>query len=215
MNEQHYPFDLVPLPYPYDGLEPSIDTLTMHLHHDRHLKTYVDNLNKALKDFPEFQSWSLEKLIRYSNCLPEAIQTPIKRNAGGVYNHEFFFSNLAPASKQGTLSEELNNAISGEFGSFEKFKEEFKKEALSVFGSGYAWLVLTMQKHLKIIQTANQDTPLTLCMNPIFCIDVWEHAYYLKHYNDRGAYIDDWFNVVNLNAASENYAGGTLPLCEV
>ena len=206
MEEQHYEFRLIPLPYDYSALEPYIDTLTMQLHHDRHLKTYVDNLNSALKDYPEYQTWSLEKLIKNANWLPESIRTTVKNNAGGVYNHNLFFANMTN-NKDVRLSESLENKINETFGDYDKFKDQFKKEALSVFGSGYAWLVLDKNGNLKIIKTANQDTPLTLDMCPIMVIDVWEHAYYLKHYNVRADYINDWFNVVDLDKASKNYAG--------
>jgi len=205
MKNEHYKFELTPLPYAYSALEPYIDALTMQLHHDRHLKTYIDNLNAALEKYPEYQSWSLEKLITNANWLPPDIRTTVINNAGGVYNHEFFFTNLAPPNTT-ALSEELANKINQTFGSYDKFKQAFKTAALSVFGSGYAWLVLDKNGNLKIITTANQGTPLTLDMKPIMAIDVWEHAYYLKHYNVRADYIDDWFNVVNLEKASENYA---------
>ncbi|MCL2354507.1 MAG: superoxide dismutase [Oscillospiraceae bacterium] len=204
MEEQHYKFKLMPLPYSYNALEPYIDTLTMELHHDRHLKTYVDNLNTALEKYPEYQMWSLEKLIMNANWLPEDIRTAVKNNAGGVYNHNFFFANMS-SDRNTKLSENLANKVNEIFGGFDKFKEEFKKTALSVFGSGYAWLVLDKNNKLRVITTANQDTPLTLDMKPIMVIDVWEHAYYLKHYNKRADYIDDWFNVVDLNKASKNY----------
>ncbi len=205
---EHYPFSLVPLPYDYNAMEPYIDELTMKIHHDRHLKTYVDNLNKALENQKDFQNWTLEKLLKFSSFLPDEIKVPVKRNAGAVYNHEFFFDNLTSNKEQGNISPEFEDKLAETFGSFDKFKEEFKKQALSVFGSGYAWLVLTKDGELKIITTANQDTPISLDMHPIFCIDVWEHAYYLKHYNVRADYIDDWFSVVNLSKASDNFSVG-------
>lgn len=205
MKKQHYKFELIDLPYDYSALEPYIDTLTMQLHHNRHLKTYVDNLNKVLENYEEYQNWSLERLIKNACFLPDEIKTLVKRNAGGVYNHEFFFKNMAPHDSRGVLSSELETKITTTFGSFEDFKDKFKKEALDVFGSGYAFLVKNKDCDLKIIKTANQDTPLTCDMIPIMCIDVWEHAYYLKHYNKRDAYINDWFSVVNLTEASKNY----------
>jgi Fe-Mn family superoxide dismutase len=200
----HYQFELPPLPYAYDALEPYIDTLTMQLHHDRHFQTYVDNLNAALKDHPDYQSWSLEKLLRNINWLPEEIRTTVKNNAGGVFNHAFYFANMTPPDT--VLSDSLAMAINATFGSYEAFQKEFKTKALSVFGSGYAWLVLDRDRGLRIITTANQDTPLALNLCPIMQIDVWEHAYYLKHYNVRADYIDDWFHIVNLDQASKNYA---------
>jgi len=200
----HYPFVLTPLPYDYNALEPFIDEKTMHLHHDRHLKTYVDNLNAALKNYPEFQTWSLERLLKNVNWLPEDIKTPVKNNGGGVYNHEFYFNNMS-AERDTQPSPELLEQIDRDFGSLDEFKQQFKKAALGVFGSGYAWLALDKNGKLVIKQTANQDTliPLELC--PVVVIDVWEHAYYLKNYNVRADYIDNWFHVVDWQKASVNY----------
>ncbi|MFQ9514746.1 MAG: superoxide dismutase [Eubacterium sp.] len=200
---QHYKFINPPLPYAYNALEPFIDAKTMELHHDRHLQTYVDNLNNILKDYPEYQDFSLEELIIYADSLPDAIKIPILRNAGGVYNHIFFFSILQNPSTQEPPQPFLQ-FISSAFENFEEFKQAFTEKALSVFGSGYAWLVLDAFNNLKIITTANQKTPLTMNLCPILCIDVWEHAYYLKHYNKRADYINDWFHVINWNQASQN-----------
>lgn len=204
MNE-HYKFMNLPLPYAYNAMEPYIDEKTMMLHHDRHLQTYIDNLNNILSEYPQFQNWTLEQLIMNVPSLPNEIQTPIKNNAGGVFNHQFYFSNLAnPASSHpgGMLGE----AIENQFGSYQAFQNQFKAAALSVFGSGYAWLVVDATGQLRIITTQNQDTPLPLGMCPVLNIDVWEHAYYLKHYNKRADYIDDWFHVVNWNNANRNYS---------
>lgn len=203
MNE-HYKFVNRPLPYAYDALEPYIDAKTMWLHHSRHLQTYIDNLNKALLEYPQFQDWTLEELLVNIPSLPDAIQTPVRNNGGGVYNHQFYFSNLsnpAPMHPTGMLSE----AIQTEFGSFRSFKSSMKDAAASVFGSGYAWLAVDAAGRLKILTTANQDTPLPLGLCPVLNIDVWEHAYYLKHYNLRADYIEDWFQVVNWTQANTNY----------
>ena len=202
--QQHYPFILKPLPYDYNALEPYIDSLTMEIHHDRHLKTYVDNLNAAIKNYPDYYNWSLERLIKQANWLPEPLQIPVKNNGGGVYNHNFFFGNMA--KEETSLSESLENAINDTYGDYNKFKDAFTKTALAVFGSGYAWLAANGEGRLQITATANQDTLLTRDLRPIMCIDVWEHAYYLKHYNKRADYITDWYNVVNLNEASKNYS---------
>jgi Fe-Mn family superoxide dismutase len=176
----------------------------MELHHDRHLKTYVDNLNAALKNHPETHNRSLEQLITQANWLPEAIRTPVKNNAGGVYNHVFFFHNLTPA--QGSHpGENLLEAIDGAFGGFEGFVAAFSKAAAGVFGSGYAWLASCPQGRLSIVTTANQDTLLTRGLTPIVCIDVWEHAYYLKHYNKRADYIQDWFHIVDWEGATNHF----------
>lgn len=201
---EHYKFINTPLPYPYNALEPYIDEKTMKLHHDRHLQTYIDNLNKTLSSYPQYQNWPLEQLLLNIASLPEAIQKPVKNNGGGVFNHQFYFSNLihpAYSYPQGPLKE----AVCREFGSIEDFEKKWKEAALSVFGSGYAWLVVDASGKLKIITTANQDTPLPLLLCPVLNIDVWEHAYYLKHYNERSKYIDDWFRVVNWDNADQRY----------
>lgn len=203
MNE-HYPFVNTPLPYAYDALEPYIDSKTMHLHHDKHLQTYIDNLNKILKDYPELQGLSLELLITNIQMLPTAIQTPVKNNAGGVYNHQFYFSNLINPSTKEPIGP-LANYINWIFGSFSEFKKQFKATALSVFGSGYAWLVADKHCMLKIITTANQDTPLPQGVYPLLNLDVWEHAYYLKHFNVRADYIEDWFQVVNWDRINQMF----------
>ncbi|SHM84219.1 superoxide dismutase, Fe-Mn family [Anaerosporobacter mobilis DSM 15930] len=203
MNE-HYKFINTQLPYSYNAMEPYIDEKTMRLHHDKHLQTYIDNLNNALSNYPQFHAWTLEQLIVNIPSLPEDIQTPVRNNGGGVYNHQFYFNNLINAVNScpsGLLAEE----ISKEFGSIDSFFKQFKAAALSVFGSGYAWLVVNAAGQLKIITTPNQDTPLPLGMCPVLNIDVWEHAYYLKHYNLRADYIDDWFHVVNWDNANKHY----------
>ena len=176
----------------------------MYLHHDKHLQTYIDNLNNALSQYPEFQTWTLEQLLVNVPSLPTALQTAVTNNGGGVFNHQFYFSNLtnpAPSQPVGLLAESINM----EFGSFQDFQNQFKTAALSVFGSGYAWLVVNAVGQLAIITTKNQDTPLPLGMCPVLNLDVWEHAYYLKHYNLRGDYIDDWFHVVNWKNANSSY----------
>lgn len=205
MRNNYYPFVNLPLPYPYDELEPYIDTKTMELHHDKHLQTYINNLNDALKGCPELQKLSLEQLIVSSARLPKDIGTKIRNNAGGVYNHRFFFNGMQnPEDSTGEPCGRLGAEIVKTYGSFDNFKKEFKDAALSVFGSGYAWLVICRGK-LGIITTANQNTPLEAGMCPLIALDVWEHAYYLKHYNVRAVYIDDWFNVVNWRMAEANY----------
>lgn len=199
----HYPFQNPPLPYAYNALEPFIDEKTMHLHHDRHLQTYVDNLNKALQNEPTLQTLPLEQLICNVYGLPSEVQTAIHNNAGGVYNHIFYFEGMhpGPQAPSGGLLQQINRS----FGSVEAFQKQMKEAALSVFGSGYAWLVSDRMGGLKIVTTANQDTPLCSNLCPILNLDVWEHAYYLKHYNLRADYIDDWFRVVNWDQANKRY----------
>jgi Fe-Mn family superoxide dismutase len=203
MNDQ-YPFINLPLPYAYNALEPYIDELTMHLHHDRHLQTYVDNLNTALKDHPEAQKLSLQQLVAYSDRLPKNIRTAVRNNAGGVYNHRLYFDSISPAGVR-QPSGELGGAIDREYGSLSGFQQAFKAAALSVFGSGYAWLCVTPSGKLTITTSPNQDTPPAQGLCPILLVDVWEHAYYLKHYNQRAAYLDDWASVVCWDRAGARF----------
>lgn len=199
MEEQTYPFHNIPLRYGYSGLEPYIDTKTMQLHHDKHLQTYIDNLNKALENAAVLQNLTLEELLRFAHGKTDAQSVAIWRNAGGVYNHFFWFDSLRPGVSQIQigLSGRLLQMIQRDFGSLDSFKEKFNAAALAVFGSGYAWLVIDPAGKLQIIQTANQDTPVTLGLFPLLNIDVWEHAYYLKHYNVRVDYINAFWNVVD------------------
>jgi len=191
---QTYPFKNTPLPYGYSGLEPYIDAKTMMLHHDRHLQTYIDNLNKYLEDKPHLQGLTLEELITRH---PD--DTQIRNNGGGVWNHEFFFSSLRPGMSQIVigLSGKLMQLIQRDFGSLDNMKEKFNAAALGQFGSGYAWLCVGPDGKLVIVPTANQDTVLTLGLCPLLGIDVWEHAYYLKHYNKRADWIKDFWHVVD------------------
>lgn len=200
----HYKFKLLPLPYAYDALEPYIDARTMEIHHDKHVQAYVDNLNKALEPYPEFHSWSLEKLLFNLGQLPEEIRPAVRNNAGGVYNHNIYFSILAQGKSPSGL---LLDAINKKWGSVDSFKAELKQAGLTQFGSGWAWLVATPSGDLQIKKSANQDAPICKCnFTPVINLDVWEHAYYLKVQNRRGDYIDNFFNVVDWDKATENYA---------
>lgn len=198
-----YPFVNTPLPYAYNALEPYIDEKTMCLHHDRHLQTYIDNLNKLLDENPALQQFSLEELLTRWCRLPQHLQIPVRNNAGGVFNHRFYFNSM---KEPGAPCEapRLFDEMSLQFKSPEDFKSQFKEAALSVFGSGYAWLV-SHGGRLKIITTANQNTPPLNSMTLLLNIDVWEHAYYLKHYNMRAAYIDDWFHLINWEAVEGRF----------
>ena len=202
-RNNYYPFVNTPLPYLYNGLEPFIDEETMHLHHDRHLQTYIDNLNRFLEENPALQQFSLEELLSIWRRLPCHLQAPLRNNAGGVYNHRFYFNGMTPPGSP-CSAPRLFEAMSRQFGSPEKFQAQFKEAALSVFGSGYAWLVLD-RGCLRIVTSANQDTPLFHSRTLILNIDVWEHAYYLKHYNVRAAYIDDWFRVINWEVVEKRF----------
>lgn len=191
-----YPFKLENLPYDYNALEPYIDEDTMHYHHDKHLQAYVNNLNSALENHPELHNKTLEDLLKNLNTLPTEIQTKVKNNGGGVFNHNLYFDLMTPDSPKKPVGK-LAEAIDAKFGSFEKFKETFKKAALDRFGSGWAWLVADKNNELMVVSTPNQDVPLQLEVKPLLLIDVWEHAYYLKYQNRRGDYIDNFFNVVD------------------
>lgn len=207
-EQEHYPFQLIPLPYPYDALEPFIDKQTMIYHHDNHLKTYVDNLNKTLAPYPMYHKWSLHRLLCNIPALPKEIQTPVKNYGGGVHNHNLFFSIMGNKESKTPVGN-LALAIDEQFGSYDNFKAKWKEEALSVFGSGYAWLVVDNHNDnrgkLRIVKTQNQDTPMPCDLCPVILIDVWEHAYYLKYQYRRAEYIDNWFNVIDWNKAEENY----------
>lgn len=203
MNEK-YPFVNPPLPYEYDSMEPYIDTETMRLHHNRHLQTYVDKLNDILSKYPQYQSLSLEQLLVSTDSMPSEIQTGIRDNAGGVYNHIFYFMNLKnPSTEKPAFP--LQSYLDTVFHDFETFQQKFTDAALSVFGSGYAWLVINALGEPQIVTTANQDTPLTMCLFPLLNIDVWEHAYYLKHFNRRADYVKDWFAVINWTRVNQLY----------
>ncbi|HSQ88199.1 superoxide dismutase [Romboutsia sp.] len=200
---KYNPKELKPLPYDYDALEPYIDKETMTLHHDKHYKAYLDKFNDAIKGYPDLYGCSIYDLLTCLDCLPSEIAKTVKNNGGGVYNHEFFFDIMTPNKTK--VSGDLEKAINRDFGSFDNFKDAFKKAGLSVFGSGWAWLVSNESGNLSIVTTANQDSPITLNLKPIIGIDVWEHAYYLSYKNNRGTYIDKWFNVINWDKAEENF----------
>lgn len=193
-----YPFQLPSLPYDYDALEPYIDQETMHYHHDKHFKGYVDNLNKALAPYPNLQQLNLIQLLQRGRNLPAASFTDIMHNAGGVYNHSLFFENLAPENSANNIPHGmLLQMIRLQYGSFEHFKNYFSEKAADVFGSGWTYLVLTSNKNLRIVNFKNQDTPVTINASPIILFDVWEHAYYLKYRNSRKDYIENLWNIIN------------------
>lgn len=194
--KETYPFKAKPLPYTYDSLEPYISTETLHFHHDKHYQTYVDKLNAALKDYPQFQNLSLENLLKNLNDIPEAIKTAVTNNAGGVYNHELYFAGMT-APSDSVVSNELTNEIINNFTSYEDWKNEMKNAAISVFGSGWAWLVKDNNNGLQIVTTKDQFVPDLNMYTPILLIDVWEHAYYLDYQNLRPNYADNWFKLIN------------------
>jgi Fe-Mn family superoxide dismutase len=196
-------FEVPPLPYDYNALEPYIDTQTMQIHHDLHHGAYVTNLNNAIKE-SAVASWSLEDLVSRINEVPENIRTAVRNNAGGHINHSMFWQIMGP-NKGGAPSGELASAIDQTFGSFEKFKETFKDAGVKRFGSGWVWLVLDKGGQLQVVSTANQDSPLMDGLYPVMGNDVWEHAYYLKYQNKRPAYLDAWWNVVNWDVVASRY----------
>lgn len=196
---RHYPFTLQPLPYAYDSLAPVLDARTLEFHHDKHLQTYVDNLNATLKDAPAYHDWSLEKLIMHIDSLPENLRTPVRNNAGGVYNHELYFTAMTgEANQPGTA---MQRGLEKAFGSFEEWKTQMKQAALTQFGSGWAWLIADAEDGLHIVKTPNQDTPLRARVRPLLLVDVWEHAYYLQYQNRRAEYLDLWFSLIDWRAA--------------
>lgn len=196
-------FELPALPYAYDALEPVIDADTMRFHHDKHHATYVANLNKALEAHPELFERSVEFLIAHLNYLPEDIKGAVRNNGGGTYNHTLFWEMMAPEG-QTAFAGPVADKIKETFGSYEEFKKQFAAAAEGRFGSGWAWLVADGDK-LEILSTANQDNPLTEGKRPLLCLDVWEHAYYLKYQNRRVDYINEWFRIINWDFVNEQY----------
>lgn len=194
-------YELPPLPYAKDALEPYVDALTMEIHHDKHHGTYVTNLNKAIAGKAELESKTVEQLIGNLDAVPAEIRTVVRNNGGGHANHSMFWKLLAPKAG-GEPTGKLGDAIKSTFGSFDAFKEKIEAAGLGRFGSGWAWLVVNNGK-LEIGSTANQDSPLMgkavsgLEGTPIFGVDVWEHAYYLKYQNRRADYLKAFWNVVN------------------
>src|SRR5262245_12115140 len=199
-----YPFELPRLPYAFDALEPHIDARTMEIHHDRHHKAYVDNLNAALKDHPDLHKKTIGELIAGLNDLPKSVQTAVRNNGGGHLNHSLFWQMMAKDGG-GQPTGELARAIGDAFGSFEKFQEAMTKAGMTRFGSGWAWLVHDKNK-LNVVSSANQDSPVTDGAVPLLGVDVCEHAYYLKYQNKRADYLKAWWNVVNWKDVAERYA---------
>ncbi len=189
-------FELPKLPYAYDALEPHIDARTMEIHHSKHHATYVTNLNNALEGQADLQKKSVEEILMNLNAVPEAIRMAVRNNGGGVSNHSMFWKMMAPKAG-GEPKGDLAKALDKSFGGFAAFKDQFAKAGLGRFGSGWAWLVADKSGALKIISTANQDSPVSEGQKPLLALDVWEHAYYLKYQNRRADYIAAWWNVVN------------------
>jgi len=190
------------LNYSYDALEPHIDAQTMEIHYSKHHAAYVNNLNAALKDYPELANKSAEDLIRNLNQIPEKIRNAVRNNGGGHVNHSFFWNILKPSVP---FKGEISEAITAKFGSLDSFKEQFLKASLGVFGSGWTWLIVNKEGELEIKGLPNQDNPISYGETPILGVDVWEHAYYLKYQNLRADYVKAIFNVIDWNQVNKNY----------
>lgn len=205
-------YSLPPLGYAYDALEPYFDKETMEIHYTKHHQTYVNNLNNLLKD-NELSTLAVDDLVirlaEVQDQIPSVNRTGVRNNAGGHSNHSFFWKQLKLNT---TLEGDLKEAIDKNFGSFEEFQKQFEKAATSVFGSGWAWLVHQEDGTLKVVSTANQDSPLMGKQiagaegTPIIGLDVWEHAYYLKYQNRRPDYIKAYWSVVNWEFAGQRYS---------
>ena len=196
------------LDYSFDALEPWIDTATMEIHYSKHHQAYIDNLNKALADFPEVAEKPIEKLLSNLETVPEKIRAAVRNHGGGHYNHSLFWKVMTGDTKL-RIYEDKNLRIIEEinkiFGDMEKFQAQFSAAAMGRFGSGWAWLVVDGSGQLSVASTANQDTPLSEGKKPLFGLDVWEHAYYLKYQNRRKDYVDAWWNVVNWTEVERQY----------
>ena len=200
-------FVLPKLPYAYDALEPYIDAKTMEIHHDKHHKAYVDNLNKALDGHPDLLQMHVEDLLRDIDKVPQPIRQAVINNGGGHANHSMFWEVMAK-NAGGKPGGELAKAIDEAFGDFDKLQAKMSEAAIKQFGSGWAWLVVGDGGKLEVLATPNQNSPLLPMNNhktPILGIDVWEHAYYLKYQNRRPEYVKAWWNVVNWDNVAERY----------
>lgn len=203
-------FELPKLDYEYSALEPFIDLTTMNIHHSKHHQTYVTKLNEAIEKATELKGKSLMELITNINNTPESVRSAIRNHGGGHFNHSFFWKLMSPLAKGAKAGDGLMTAINTKWGTFDNFKVEFAKSATGVFGSGWAWLVKDKENNLSIMTTPNQDSPVMDIMpqraKPIMGIDVWEHAYYLKHQNKRADYISDFWNVIDWAQVTKWYS---------
>jgi len=201
-------YELPPLPYDYNALEPFIDAETMHLHHDKHHQAYINNVNAAVTNHPKLAAKSVDDLISDLNAIPEDIRATVRNNGGGHSNHSMFWAIMGKANSPGIgghPSGDIAKQISADFGDFEAFKKTFNETTAKQFGSGWGWLVFEAGK-LKVITSANQDSPLSHGLYPILGNDVWEHAYYLKYQNKRPDYLAAWWNVVNWAEVNKRFA---------
>ncbi len=198
-------FILPKLSYTYNALEPVIDAKTMEIHHTKHHQTYVDKLNLALEKYPELHKKKVEELLKDLNKIPEEIRNAVRNHGGGHYNHSLFWEMMTPNSKDREMKGKVIETIEKTFGDIDKFKDQFNNAALNRFGSGWVWLVSHKGK-LEICSTANQDSPVSEGKIVLLGLDVWEHAYYLKHMSNRKAYVESFWNVVNWKKVNELYS---------
>ena len=196
-------YEVPPLPYDYDALEPHIDADTMRFHHDKHHQAYVDKANAALEG-TDLDGTAIEDVLKDLNQVPEAKRGAVRNNGGGHYNHSLFWESMSP-NGGGAPDGALGDAIDSAFGSFDDFKAKVKETGVGQFGSGWAWLVHD-GSGLAIVGTPNQDSPLSKGQTPLVGVDVWEHAYYLKYQNKRPDYLDAWFNTINWDTVAERFA---------
>ena len=194
--------ELPKLPYAYDALEPAIDARTMELHHSKHHATYVAKLNEALAKEPAWQGRPIEELLLNLDTLPPSIRMAVRNHGGGHHNHSLFWTMMRPPRENNAPEGDLAEAINKTFGNYDAFQEEFTKNALGLFGSGWVWFVKDTAGELKIIANGNQDSPLMQKLVPILGLDVWEHAYYLNYQNRRADYVAAWWNIVNWEDAT-------------
>jgi Fe-Mn family superoxide dismutase len=199
-----FPAELPPLPYDAAALQPTIDAETMNLHHDKHHAAYVNKLNEALQQNPDFQQMSLVELLQTLDRLPDSIRGTVRNNGGGHLNHSMFWQIMAP-NAGGEPTGEIGEAIAQSFGSFDQFKQQFNQAGIGQFGSGWVWLVRDPQGTLRITTTPNQDNPVLQGMSPILGNDVWEHAYYLSYQNRRADYLNSWWNIVNWEVVNQRF----------
>ncbi|MBU1017659.1 superoxide dismutase [Patescibacteria group bacterium] len=193
------------LPYAYNALEPHVDEATMKVHHDKHHQAYLTKYLAAIESHDDLLAKPVEAVLSDLDSVPEDIRTAVRNNGGGYFHHTLFFEMMSPDGG-GQPTGELAKAIDETFGDFDSFKQEFTNAALTVFGSGWVWLVKDAEGRLSILQTSNQDSPVTKGLIPLIGIDVWEHAYYLKYQNRRPDFIEAWWNVVNWVYAEKAYA---------
>jgi len=198
-------YELAPLPYALDALEPHLDARTMEIHYGKHHAAYLSNLNKALEPHPTIAAQPIEHVLRNIDQVPPDIRQAVINHGGGYYHHTFYWSILGPAKgaqPSGPLADDLKKT----FGGFDAFKEQLTKTALGRFGGGWAWLCRDRAGKLLICDTPNQDSPLSKGLTPLLTVDVWEHAYYLKYQNRRADFVAAWWNVVNWDAVAQRYA---------